>query len=298
MKSKWTDPESKEGKEVTAPLTVVISAFAPVADYRKTWTPALHRREETYGEETILLFVDLAAGRQTLGGSSLAQVFGQVGNECPDVHDVQLLKDYYDALEQLHEAGIVLAYHDRSDGGLFTTLMEMMFAGRCGTSIMLDTLSSSSDVAPVISTLFNEELGAVFQVLKSDEMNFKRCFAICGPPAYLIKKIGTVPPSTNQDFTIYHGGRLLHRQSRASLQRTWASTSYHIQRLRDNPLCTDTEFATISDSTDPGLSYKISFNPKDNILSSLSTLTARLSLKAKPRVAILREQGVVSHPYY
>lgn len=125
MKMKWTDQESKEAREVTAPLSVIITAFAPVADINRTWTPALRRREDDGGQESIILFVDLAQGRKAMGGSALAQVFGQVGNVSPDVHDVQILKDYYDALEQLHREGIVMAYHDRSDGGLFTTLVEM-----------------------------------------------------------------------------------------------------------------------------------------------------------------------------
>ena len=119
MKMNWTDKESKELKEVTAPLSLVISAFAPVADIRKTWTPALRRLEDDNGKESVLLMVDLAEGRKALGGSALAQVFGQVGNEAPDVRNVQRIKDYFDAMQQLQEAGIVLAYHDRSDGGMY-----------------------------------------------------------------------------------------------------------------------------------------------------------------------------------
>ncbi|KAL8822895.1 MAG: hypothetical protein Q9191_006377, partial [Dirinaria sp. TL-2023a] len=295
MKMKWTDESSKEVKEVTSPLSVIISAFAPVADIEKTWTPALRRREDDGGQESVLLFVDLAAGRKALGGSALAQVFGQVGDTAPDVRDIQLLKDYYDALEQLHDSGIVLAYHDRSDGGLFTTLVEMMFAGRCGISIMLDTICASSRTPDIIGTLFNEELGAVFQVRKSDVINFNRCFATCGPPDFLIKKIGTISPTPKQDLTLYHGATLVYRAPRAQLQQRWASISYHMQRLRDNPSCADSEFASILDSTDPGLSYNLTFNPREDILPFASSLTTRLSLTSKPRVAILREQGVNGH---
>ncbi|KAL9628279.1 MAG: hypothetical protein Q9164_007337, partial [Protoblastenia rupestris] len=136
MKMKWTDRESKEAKEVTAPLTLVATAFAPITDITKTWTPTLRRLEDV--GETIIIFVDFAHHRKALGGSALAQVFGQVGDVAPDVHDLQLLKNFFDAIEQLQEAEIVLAYHDRSDGGLFTTLVEMMFAGRCGMDVMLD----------------------------------------------------------------------------------------------------------------------------------------------------------------
>ena len=175
MKMKWTDKESKEAKEVTAPLSLVISAFAPVRSINKTWTPTLRRLEDV--GETVLLFVDLAQGRQALGGSALAQTFGHVGDVAPDVHDIGLLRDYFDAVEQLHDAGIVLAYHDRSDGGLFTTLVEMAFASRCGLEIMLDSVCSSIDTKRILKGIFNEELGGVFQVRKNHETEFHRAFA-------------------------------------------------------------------------------------------------------------------------
>lgn len=295
MKMKWTEAESKEAKEVTAPLSVIISAFAPVADISKTWTPTLRRREDDDGQESILLFVDLAEGRKALGGSALAQVFSQVGNVAPDVHDVQILKDYYDAIEQLHDSGIVMAYHDRSDGGLFTTLVEMMFAGRCGINIMLDSLCPNSQSPSILETLFNEELGAVFQVRKSDEINFHRCFATCGPPDGLIRKVGSISPVHKQDLTIYYGGTLMYRGARTTLQQRWASTSHQMQRLRDNPSCADAEHASIVATKDPGLSYNLTFKPSDSILPFSSTLSNRFSLTSKPRVAILREQGVNGH---
>ena len=295
MKMKWTDPESQEPKEVTAPLSLVITAFAPVANIRKTWTPTLRRSENDGGRESVLLMVDLAEGQRALGGSALAQVFGQVGDESPDVRNVQLIKDYFDALQQLQEADIVLAYHDRSDGGLFTTLTEMMFAGRCGLELMIDKICSSTDTKDIMETLFNEELGAVFQVRKEDELNFHRCFATCGPPEGLITKIGRIPPSSKQDLTIYQNGTLVYRGSRCDLQTQWASTSHRMQRLRDNPTCADAEFSQINKASDPGLSYNLTFNPSQNILPFSASLSTRLSLTSKPRVAILREQGVNGH---
>lgn len=168
MNMRWKDSKTQDVKEVTAPLTVVITAFAPVLDTRKTWTPALRRSSEKGIGETVLLYVDLAQGSKAMGGSGIAQVFGQVGSEAPDVRNDQLLKDYFDALSQLHEEEIVLAYHDISDGGLFTTVTEMAIAGRCGINIMLDNICKTTDTADVVSTLFNEELGAIFQVRKSD----------------------------------------------------------------------------------------------------------------------------------
>ena len=290
MSMTWKDKQSQEDRTVTAPLSLVISAFSPVKNIRH-WIPALRHPEEQGIGETILLLVDLGESRQCLGGSALAQVFGQVGNEMPDVRNVQLLKDYFDATEQLHEAGVVLAYHDRSDGGLFTTIVEMMFAGHCGVNIMLDSVCRTNDTAGVLNSLFNEELGAVFQVRKRDEIHFHRCFATCGPPPNLIKKIGRVAPASQQDLTIYHGSQLVYRQSRTSLQQTWSATSHQMQRLRDNPACADEEFNKILDTTDSGLSYNLTFKPHDNILPFTSKLPNILSLNSKPKVAILREQG-------
>ncbi len=291
MKMAWADPGSKEPVQVTAPLTLVVSAFAPVERISRTWTPALRRLEDV--GESILLFVDLAEGMRALGGSALAQVFGQVGDESPDVRSVQLLKDYFDAVQQLHELGIVLAYHDRSDGGLFTTLVEMMFAGRCGIDVMLENLCSGNTTPELIETLFNEELGGVFQVRKQDEADFRRCFATCGPPPGLIKRIGRVPRASQKDLTLRFGLTVVYRESRAWLQQRWSHTSYVMQRLRDNPTCADAEYAAILDDDDPGLRYLLKFKPKENILPLKVALPSLIM--RKPRVAVLREQGVNGH---
>ncbi|KAL9586624.1 MAG: hypothetical protein Q9212_000759, partial [Teloschistes hypoglaucus] len=287
MKMSWKDQQSGEAREVTAPMTLIASAFTVVRNIRNTWTPALARPEEV--GETVLLMVDLAEGFKALGGSALAQVFKEVGKECPDVRNTQLIKDLFDAIDQLHESGIVLAYHDISDGGLLTTLAEMMFAGRCGLYIMLDYLCNSHSTSDIISTLFNEELGAVFQVRKEDEIKFESCFATCGPPDGLIKKIGRVAPAAQQDLVIYHKANLVYRQSRVTLQQLWSATSYQLQRRRDNPACADQEYAGISDLNDPGLSYKLTFDPTENILPLTTKITSHFT--QKPRVAILREQG-------
>ncbi len=153
MKASWRERETNEAKSVTAPVTAVISAFAPVEDVRKTWTPQLRRREEV--GDTLLLFVDLAEGHKAMGGSALAQCLAQLGNEAPDVRDSQLIKDFADALWQLHQEDVVLAYHDRSDGGLLTTVAEMMFAGRCGADISVDDMATTE--SEVLEALFNEE---------------------------------------------------------------------------------------------------------------------------------------------
>jgi phosphoribosylformylglycinamidine synthase len=291
MKASWKDKKSEEQKTVTAPLTVVISAFAPVQNVRNTWTPTLRRYEDV--GETVLLFVDLAQGRQAMGGSALAQSMKQLGNEAPDVRDIDLIADYFDAVSQLQESGIVLAYHDRSDGGLFTTIVEMMFAGRCGAEMMLDGIAKSNRLSDILDALFNEELGAVFQVRKQDETNFNRCFATCGPPPGLIRKIGRIPATSKQKLSIRYGQASILSMERTELQQWWSSTSYQMQRLRDNPASADSEFASIGDDKDPGLSYKLTFDPKENILP-LTTMLSSPFVKA-PRVAILREQGVNGH---
>jgi len=293
MKMKWTDQASKEPTEVTAPLSLVVTAFAPVAHINKTWTPALRRLEDV--GETVLLFVDLAEGHKALGGSALAQVFGQVGDQAPDVRSIDMLEDFFDAREQLQEAGIVLAYHDRSDGGLFTTLVEMMFAGRCGIEVMLDGLCDTDSTGKLIETLFSEELGAVFQVRKKDEIEFHRAFATCGPPPGLIKKIGRVPSASKQELTLHLGRKLIFKASRGTLQQRWSATSYQMQKLRDNPQCANAEYDSILHTSNPGLSYNLTFDPTVKIDPYISTILSSLSLTSNPRVAILREQGVNGH---
>ena len=277
MKTKWED------KEVTSPLSLVITAFAPVNDLSSTWTPTLRRPEDV--GETVLMFIDLAGERKALGGSALAQVFGQVGNEAPDVHDVENIKDFFHAIEQLHESDMVLAYHDRSDGGLFTTLVEMMFAGRCGLEIILDKITKSSRPQDIVETLFNEELGTVFQVRKKDENEFRGVFAPMSPI-----KIGTVPKASKQELSMFYGASCIYREYRKDLQQKWSQTSWALQRLRNNPVYADEEMDNINDDTDPGLRYKLTFNPKDYILPFTTSLTSQI--RARPRVAILREQGV------
>jgi phosphoribosylformylglycinamidine synthase len=282
MKASWKDQKTGEAKAVTAPMTVVVSAFAPVANVRSTWTPTLRRLEDV--GETYLMYVDLAQGHKAMGGSALAQAFEHLGDEAPDVRDPDMIVDYFDALTQLHESNVVLAYHDISDGGLLTTVAEMMFAGRCGAELMIDAFSTSASLPHVLESLFNEELGAVFQIRKSDETNFMRCFATCGPPRNMIRKIGRVPAASKQKLTVRYGQQSLLNIDRVEMQEWWSKTSYKLQRIRDNIACADSEFETIKDNLDPGLSYRLTFDPKENIMPFTSSLTAAFS-KA-PRVAV------------
>ncbi|KAL5328224.1 hypothetical protein ACEPPN_001721 [Leptodophora sp. 'Broadleaf-Isolate-01'] len=291
MKASWKDQKTGDAKSVTAPMTVVISAFAPVADVRNTWTPALRRLEDV--GESVLMYVDLAQGHKAMGGSALAQTFNQLGDEAPDVRDSDLIRDYFDAIVQMHEIGVVLAYHDISDGGLITAVAEMMFAGRCGAEIMIDGFTDSSSLTHVLKSLFNEELGAIFQVRKSDETRFRSCFSTCGPPSGMVRKIGRIPAVTKQELSIRYGQQSILHMRRSEMQQMWSNTSYQMQRIRDNVDCAESEFETIKNDRDPGLHYKLSFDPKENIIPLTSSIT---SVFAKvPRVAILREQGVNGH---
>ncbi|KAI0456341.1 CobB/CobQ-like glutamine amidotransferase domain-containing protein [Xylaria acuta] len=288
MKASWKDKETGELKSVTAPVTVAISAFSLVEDVRNTWTPQLRRVEDV--GESVLIFVDLAQGFKAMGGSALAQSLGQLGHEAPDVRDIELITDYFDAVSQLHEEGIVLAYHDRSDGGLLTTVAEMIFAGRCAAEIYIDELVTSNSESNILDALFNEELGAVFQVRKSDEARFRRCFATCGPPPRLLKRIGFTRSTAKQSLTVRYQGKSLIDLDRTEMQHWWSATSFQMQKARDNPECAEQEYAAILDDKDPGISFDLRFNPADEGLSVFASLKGLVA--SRPRVAILREQGV------
>ncbi|KAL8962433.1 MAG: hypothetical protein Q9193_001162 [Seirophora villosa] len=288
MKARFSDRDTREPISVTAPISVVISAFSLVGDVRSTWTPQLRRREEV--GETVLLFVDLAHGHKAMGGSALAQCLEQIGNEAPDVRDTQLIKDYFEALQVLHQRNVVLAYHDRSDGGLLTTVAEMAFAGRVGADISVDPIAD--DESDVLDALFNEELGAVIQVRKGAELEFAKAFSTCGPPRGLIKTIGFVPKTSNQNLVIRYQDKKIIEMGRGEAQQWWSRTSLEMAQHRDNPTCAESEYRALLDDNDPGISYKLQFDPAD---VRLPLLTSVKKLLARPRVAILREQGVNGH---
>ncbi|ODQ54166.1 phosphoribosylformylglycinamidin [Saitoella complicata NRRL Y-17804] len=284
MKMKWNDGEKKE---VTAPLSLVITAFTMVENVHKTWTPQL-QRPEIVGK-TSLVLVDLAAGKQRLGGSAVAQVFGQVGNEAPDVESAQVLKGFFEAVRELHKSDdLVLAYHDVADGGLFTAAVEMAFAGRVGVDITLDAVAKSQSVEAVVSAMFHEELGVVLQVADDKIDALKAVFAKHGVNS--VHTVGKVRSGEQQSVTVSLGGRSFYESTRAELQQAWASTSHKFQQLRDHPVCADEEFANILDDKDPGLSYDLTFKPNDDFANALIK-----NPSSRPKVAILREQGVNGH---
>jgi phosphoribosylformylglycinamidine synthase len=204
----------------------------------------------------VLVFVDLARGKQRLGGSALAQVFKQLGSEAPDVEEASDLKAFFAAVQALKSSDVVLAYHDRSDGGLFTTLAEMSFAGRTGLEISLDAISSNGDC---IASLFNEELGAVMQVRYTDLLPFTDAFVRAGFPTRHIHVVGKVLGRDDQSMTFIHESRAIYTSTRGTLQQLWAETSYKMQARRDEPGGAKEEFDSILDDVDEGLVYDVKF---------------------------------------
>jgi phosphoribosylformylglycinamidine synthase len=268
MRSVWNDGKGATHTQ-TAPLTLIVSAFAPVADVRLSLTPQLR----TDAGATVLLLIDLGAGRNRLGGSALAQVYGAVGDAAPDLDDAQALRRAFDTLRALVCEGRVLAYHDRSDGGLFAALAEMSFAGRCGIDVDLDALGADAAAA-----LFSEELGMVLQV-RADEAN--AIHARIAGTGLTVARVGA--PNADDALRVRRAGKAVFAAPRAELQKIWSETSYRIAVLRDDPDCTREEFESVGDPGDAGLSVALSFDPS----VSLTPVVGR-----RPRVAILREQGV------
>ncbi len=258
MRTKWQ--EAGIDKSVTSPVSVIITGFAPTKSVDTTLTPQLDLTDET-----ALILIDLSKGNVRLGGSALAQVYNQLGNTTPDADPV-LLTSFFNKLLKHKKDGKILAYHDRSDGGLLATTLEMAFASRCGLELNIQDLSGSQ-----LEKLFNEELGAVIQVKSSDALGIIKDF---GDNAYNIGR-----PTKSQKIIIKDGVETYHN-TRAQLESWWSDTSYQIQKLRDNPEAANQEFAVIQDDKDPGLAPKVTF-----ALDSKSYST-------RLKVAIFREQGV------
>jgi len=271
MKTVWTDPQGR--KEMTAPLSLIVSAFAPVVDVRRTLTPQLR----TDQGDTDLILIDLGKGQNRLGASALAQVYKQVGHSAADLDDPNALKGFFNAIQELNADGLLLAYHDRSDGGLFVTICEMAFAGHCGVTLELDELPA----AP-LALLFNEELGAVIQVRHSDTDDVLKVFHDAGLGRHS-HVIGTL--NEEDRIEILRDGEPLFSEARANLRQIWSETSREMQALRDHPDCAWEEFERLGQD-DPGISPKLSFDPAEDV-------AAPYILKGvRPPMAILREQGV------
>ncbi len=260
MRTQWQDGK----KSVTSPVSLIVTGFSPVTDVGRTLTPQLD-----HSADTRLILVNLGADEPRLGASALAQTYNRTGGETPDA-EAAGLSDFFVKLTKLRKTGKILAYHDRSDGGLLAAAMEMAFAARCGLELDITGLEGSP-----LEKLFNEELGVILQVKKSDALSTIKLF---GEAAADIGK-----PAKKQEITISDKGAEIYRNSRAKLESWWSETSYQLQKLRDNPGSAEQEFAAIKDDKDPGMSPIVTFKP-----------TAK-KYKDKPKVAIFREQGVNGH---
>ncbi len=273
MKTRWQ--EGNEQREMTSPLSLVITAFARVEDVRHTVTPQLSTADNA------LLLIDLGKGHNGLGATALAQVYRQLGDKPADVRDVAQLKGFYNAIQALVAQGKLLAYHDRSDGGLLVTLAEMAFTGHCGIEADIGTLGDDA-----LSSLFNEELGAVIQVAAADREAVESMLQAHGL-ADCVHYLGQA--QVGDRFTLTAHGRPVYSESRSTLRMWWAETTWQMQRLRDNPACADQEHQAKAREDDPGLNVALSFDINEDVAAPY------IARGARPKVAVLREQGVNSH---
>jgi len=271
MRTRWADDNGEY--QVVAPVSLIVSAFAPVTDVTKHLTPQLRKTEDP----SYLLLFDLGKGANRMGGSCLLQSYQRSGGRTPDLDDPALLKGFFTAIQEMNSRGMLLAYHDRSDGGLFATVAEMIFAGRIGVS-----LSLSGSRVDLLRQLFSEELGAVVQVEKSKLTQVQMVLDRFDITATAIGRVGGDPK-----LSIHNEEKVVLELERATMQREWSELGYRIQELRDNPATAKEEFDRILDDNDPGLSARLSFDPSDDISGVVRSV-------GKPRVAILREQGVNS----
>ncbi|MGM0543248.1 MAG: phosphoribosylformylglycinamidine synthase [Pseudomonadota bacterium] len=278
MRTAWQAENAQgetEDKRITSPLSLVVTGFAPVTDALATLTPQINLEQD----ESDLILIDLGNGQNRIGGSALAQVYGQVGNECPDVDDAEDIKAFFEVIQGLNRDGKLLAYHDRSDGGLLVTLLEMAFAAHAGLEIKLDWLVD--EPVEAFGALFSEELGAVIQVNRQDTEEVLTQFAVAG-----IETCGVIArPRYDDQVRVTLFEEPLLETTRQLTQRTWSETSYRMQALRDNPECAKNEFDNLLDVRDPGLSASPSFDVNEDITAPFINTT-------KPAVAVLREQGV------
>jgi len=294
MKTSWN--HDGEDRQVVAPVSLIVTAFAPVGDARASLTPQLRGD----AGDSVLIVIDLGRGRHRMGGSILAQAYNQVGTSVPDIDAPQDLRAFFVTIRTLAEAGVLLAYHDRSDGGLFATLCEMAFAGRTGISVNLDMLTFDPDSADwgdykirpeqvavqrdelTLKALFSEEAGAVIQVPAAQRDAVMQVLRGAGLSAHS-HVIGGLNDADTVEF--YRDGKKVWSQPRADLGRAWSEVSYRIMARRDNPACAQAELDTWNDAADPGLSPRVAFDPQQDIAAPF------IATGKRPRVAILREQG-------
>lgn len=305
MRTQW------DGKKVTSPVSLIVSAFATLQDVRGTLTPQLERTEDT-----TLVLIDLGKGRHRMGGSILSQALGQPGGDVPDLDDAKDLVNLVNAVNALRAQGRILAYHDRSDGGLFAAAAEMAFAGHVGVALNVDLLVTEGDgisdsradfgdaknwaaqVGPrreelTLKALFNEELGVVLQVRTAERNDVMQVLREHGLSKFS-HFVGKTRPEGSEidagkgELQVWRDTKAVFSAKLADLHQVWDSVSWKINQQRDNPACADSEHAAAGDPADPGLHVSLTFDPKDNVAAPYLNL-------ARPKVAILREQGVNSH---
>ncbi len=284
MKTVWQDGD--EQKSVTSPLSLIISAFAPVQDVRRTLTPELKN-----AADSTIFAIDLGFGRSRMGGSALSQVWKNISGIAPDLDDTAHLAAFYRVMQALVAEGKLLAYHDRGDGGLFATLAEMSFASHLGMNLdlaaMIEQSRTCSDNSKLqdaaVRTLFNEELGAVIQVAAKHAEAVQTAFAEAGL-ADALHAIGSINHS--ERLLIQNGNTVLLNEDRLDLQKAWAETSYQMQRLRDNPACADSEYALLADDKRSALFADLTFDVAEDLAAPF------INKGAQPKIAVLREQGV------
>ena len=270
MHTTWAD-STGERKKQHAPLSLVVSSFAPVRDVRLTLTPDLKADPE--GESTSLVYIDLGKGKCPLGATALAQVYGQVGDSHADI-DAALLKRFFNAMQKVVRKGLALAYHDRSDGGIVVTLAEMAITGGRG-------ITAKFPGGDALEILFNEQPGAVIQVAESKLKSVLSLFKAARVPASIVGEVSR----TSNAFTVYVGERLSLQTDLTYLRRCWSETTYRMQSLRDNPICARQEYDNGLDSHDQGMNFRLTYDPDEG-----SSVPGR-----SPKMAILREQGVNGH---
>ena len=271
MKTRWSDAEAD--RSVTAPQSLIVSAFAPVSDAGKTLTPEIKRCEEA----TSLLLIDLGAGRNRIGASALTQVYRQNGRQGPDLDDASVFRSAFETLQAMLAQDLLLAYHDRSDGGLVVTLCEMAFAGRSGLHCDISNLGDDA-----LAALFAEELGVVVQVAQSSLAAVQALITEAGLES-ICHHIGQ--PTTDDRLRIEHAATTLIDEDIVDLHRAWSETTFKLQALRDNPDCARQEFDLLQPGQKPKLFARLGFDPADDV-------SAPYLATSRPRIAILREEGV------
>ena len=275
MKSQWRD--GSDDYAVSSPLSLIVSAFAPVVDIRQTLTPELQLDKG----DSSLLFIDLAAGRQRLGASILTQCYANLGTEPPDLEDPSTLAAFFEVIQVLSEAGYLLAYHDRSDGGLIAMLCEMAFAARSGIDIDITALGQDP-----IAALFSEELGVAIQVANIHLETVTRYLEETPSLGGHVHLLGY--PNEDGCVRVQTGARPIFECDLATLLGSWSANTFQMQQTRDNPHCAQQELAAIVDLDDPGLHVAVTFEPSP-------PLRAATVITTRPRIAVLREQGVNGH---